>query len=72
MTYVDLRDFLRAVERWGELKRLSEVDWDLEMGGIIAEFVSHIRQKIEPDPSLPKYILTEPGVGYYYQKIDLG
>ncbi len=27
-------------------------------------YVSHLRQKIEPDPSLPKYILTEPGVGY--------
>jgi two-component system KDP operon response regulator KdpE len=29
-------------------------------------YVSHLRQKIEPDPSQPKYILTEPGVGYYF------
>jgi two-component system, OmpR family, KDP operon response regulator KdpE len=26
--------------------------------------VAHIRAKIEPDPSHPSYLLTEPGVGY--------
>jgi two-component system KDP operon response regulator KdpE len=26
--------------------------------------VSHIRAKIEPDPSRPRYLLTDPGVGY--------
>ncbi len=30
-------------------------------------YVSHLRQKIEPDLSMPKYILTEPGVGYYFR-----
>jgi two-component system KDP operon response regulator KdpE len=30
-------------------------------------YVSHLRQKIEPDPSLPRYIITEPGVGYYFR-----
>lgn len=29
-------------------------------------YISHLRQKMEPDPSQPKYILTEPGVGYYF------
>ncbi len=26
--------------------------------------VGHIRRKIEPQPSSPRYVLTEPGVGY--------
>jgi two-component system KDP operon response regulator KdpE len=29
-------------------------------------YISHLRQKIEPEPSRPRYILTEPGVGYYF------
>jgi two-component system KDP operon response regulator KdpE len=29
-------------------------------------YVSHLRQKIEPEPSRPRYILTELGVGYYF------
>ena len=27
-------------------------------------YVSQLRRKLEPDPSRPSYILTEPGVGY--------
>ena len=27
-------------------------------------YVSHLRAKIEPDPSRPRYVLTEPGAGY--------
>jgi two-component system KDP operon response regulator KdpE len=26
--------------------------------------VAHIRSKIEPDPSRPRYLITDPGVGY--------
>jgi two-component system KDP operon response regulator KdpE len=29
-------------------------------------YISHLRQKIEPEPSRPRYILTEPGVGYSF------
>ena len=34
-------------------------------------YISHLRQKIEPDTSQPKYILTEPGVGYSFHKVAL-
>jgi two-component system, OmpR family, KDP operon response regulator KdpE len=27
-------------------------------------YMTHLRQKIEPDPTQPQYLLTEPGVGY--------
>lgn len=30
-------------------------------------FVRQLRQKIEPDPSRPRHILTEPGVGYRFR-----
>jgi len=33
-------------------------------------YISHLRQKIEPDTSQPKYILTEPGVGYSFHKVE--
>ena len=29
-------------------------------------YISHLRQKIEPDTSRPRYLLTEPGVGYRF------
>ena len=29
-------------------------------------YVNYLRQKIEPDPANPKYILTEHGVGYRF------
>ena len=29
-------------------------------------FITHLRKKIEPQPSTPKYILTEPWVGYRF------
>ena len=31
-------------------------------------YISHLRRKIEPDTALPRYIITEPGVGYYFRK----
>jgi DNA-binding response OmpR family regulator len=31
---------------------------------LIKAHIRHLRQKIEPDPSKPHYILTVPGVGY--------
>jgi len=27
-------------------------------------YIGQLRQKIEPDPAQPRYLLTEPGVGY--------
>ena len=32
--------------------------------GLIKAHIRHLRQKIEPDPGKPTYILTVPGVGY--------
>src|SRR5438105_11154876 len=35
-------------------------------------FVQRIRRKIEPDRSMPRYLLTEPGVGYRMPLPDNG
>jgi len=31
-------------------------------------YIWHLRQKIEPDQAKPKYVITEPGVGYSFHK----
>lgn len=31
-------------------------------------YIWHLRQKIEPRPAQPQYIITQAGVGYYFQK----
>jgi two-component system KDP operon response regulator KdpE len=30
-------------------------------------FMTHIRQRLEPEPSRPRYFITEPGIGYRFQ-----
>jgi len=49
MAYSDLRDYMRAVDNYGELKRFNGVDWNLEMGSI-AEIVYH--EGKDPKPAL--------------------
>ena len=43
--------------------------WGPEWGSDIALLrvhVCHLRKKIEPDPSVPRFIVTEPGVGFRF------
>jgi two-component system, OmpR family, KDP operon response regulator KdpE len=30
-------------------------------------YVAHLRRKLEPDPARPRWLLTEPGLGYRFQ-----
>ncbi|MBX6343328.1 MAG: winged helix-turn-helix domain-containing protein, partial [Thermomicrobiaceae bacterium] len=30
-------------------------------------YVNQLRQKLEPEPTRPRYIVTEPGVGYRFR-----
>ena len=47
---------------------LLEKVWGCDGGGAqtLRVHVGHLRKKIEPDPSVPRYILTEPGIGYRF------
>lgn len=74
LTPREFRLFTLLVENAGRIlthKQLLEKVWGWEYTDdvdYVRIYISHLRQKIEPDPSLPKYIITEPGVGYYFQK----
>jgi two-component system KDP operon response regulator KdpE len=43
--------------------------WGAEYGGeaeYLRVYINRLRQKLEPDPTNPHYLLTEPGVGYRF------
>ena len=56
-TVMTHRDLLQSV--WG-IEYGDEVEY-------LRVFVNQLRKKIEPDPSNPRYLLTEPWVGYRFQ-----
>ena len=74
LTPREFRLFVLLVENAGRIlvhKQLLEKVWGWEYIDdldYVRIYISHLRQKIEPDPALPRYIITEPGVGYYFQK----
>src|ERR1043166_2242796 len=37
---------------------------DVDQTHYVRVYIGQLRHKLEPDPSQPRYILTEPGVGY--------
>jgi len=51
-------------------EQLLEMVWGYDFYGearVVDVHVGHIRQKIEPDPANPRYILTVRGVGYKFE-----
>jgi len=78
LTPREFRLFILLVENAGRIlthRQLLEKVWGWEYTDdldYIRIYISHLRQKIEPDPSQPRYILTEAGVGYYFQKANRG
>jgi two-component system, OmpR family, KDP operon response regulator KdpE len=35
-------------------------------GNYLRVYIARLRRKLEPDPSRPRYLLTEPGIGYRF------
>jgi DNA-binding response OmpR family regulator len=35
---------------------------------LVRGLVKRLRSKIEPDPKKPQFVLTEPGIGYYFNR----
>jgi two-component system KDP operon response regulator KdpE len=51
-------------------KKLLQTIWGPEYGEeleYLRSYVRTLRKKLEDDPAQPKYILTEPWVGYRFQ-----
>ena len=38
-----------------------------EAGGNLRLYMAQLRRKLEPDPARPRWLLTEPGMGYRFQ-----
>ena len=54
-------------------KDLIQAVWGPEYGeetNYLRVHMAHIRRKLEPQPSRPRYFLTESGMGYRYQSND--
>ncbi|HLZ61579.1 MAG TPA: response regulator transcription factor [Ktedonosporobacter sp.] len=50
-------------------RQLLQSVWGPEYGGeseYLRVYINRLRQKLEPDPANPRYIVTEPGVGYRF------
>ena len=74
LTPTEFRLFSHLLENSGRVlthKQLLEKAWGWEYTDDLDHlriYIWHLRHKIEPDPTKPRYIITEPGVGYYFQK----
>jgi two-component system, OmpR family, KDP operon response regulator KdpE len=54
---ISARDLLSAISR----------DPDHTEGSYLRIYLAQLRRKLEPVPSRPRYLLTEPGMGYRFQ-----
>jgi len=76
LTPREFRLFALLVENAGRIlthKELLEKVWGWEYTDdldYVRIYISHLRQKIEPNAAQPKYIITESGVGYAFQKSE--
>ena len=54
-------------------RELLQAVWGPDYGNetdYLRVFINHLRKKIEPDPARPKYVLTEPWVGYLFAVLE--
>ncbi len=74
LTPREFRLFALLLENAGRIlthQQLLEKVWGWEYSNdvdYVRIYISHLRHKIEPEPNTPKYIVTEAGVGYHFQK----
>lgn len=70
LTYTEYRLLAMLVRNAGNVatqEQLKRENWGVNnptQENCLRVYVHQLRQKLEPDPAKPRYILTEPGVGY--------
>jgi two-component system KDP operon response regulator KdpE len=65
--YELLKAFISQPDRLLTDRMLLQAAWGPEYGDeahYLHVYIARLRKKIEPDPQQPRYIVTEPGVGY--------
>jgi len=74
LTPIEFRLLALLVKNAGQIlthRQLLEKVWGWEYVDdldYVRIYISHLRRKVEPKHALPRYIKTESGVGYYFQK----
>src|SRR5229473_8564634 len=64
-----LEVLVRNRERLVTQRQLLQEVWGPEYGtegNYLRVYMAHLRRKLEPDPSRPRYLRTEPGMGYRF------
>ncbi|ACU70941.1 two component transcriptional regulator, winged helix family [Catenulispora acidiphila DSM 44928] len=67
-----LEMLLRHPDRLVSSKQLLAHVWGTEHepeGSYLRFYLARLRQKLEPEPSTPRQLLTEPGMGYRFQPL---
>ncbi len=70
LTYTEYRLLAMLVRNAGNVatqERINKEIWgpnSADQENSLRIYIHQLRQKLEPDPAKPRYILTEPGVGY--------
>jgi two-component system alkaline phosphatase synthesis response regulator PhoP len=55
-------------------ENLVEMVWGYTGDGnreLVRGLVQRLRTKVEPDPSEPRYIMTEANIGYYFNRFSV-
>ncbi len=68
-----LEGLVRNRERLVTQRQLLQEVWGPEYGtegNYLRVYMAHLRRKLEADPSRPRYLRTEPGMGYRFTDAD--
>jgi two-component system KDP operon response regulator KdpE len=67
--YALLRELVAHADKILPHRHLLQQVWGPEYGGeteYLRTFMRQLRKKLEPDPARPRYLLTQPGIGYRF------